>query len=296
MRPPYSYYGGKSNMLPHLLPLIPKHTQYLEVFLGGGSLFWAKAPSKNEVLNDMNGHVTNFYMQLKTNFYELQKLIHGTLHSEILHKQTSDILDLEDAADPLQRAWALWVQTNLSFSFIIQGGYAFGTTGMALGTKNRRDMFTEKYMKRMEKVEIFNRDAIKILELKNHEESFAFVDPPYYNSNCAHYAGYQESDFINLLNCLQNFKGKFLLTCYPSDILNKYREEMSVNVLGEEKGWRWKDTKQIVSVTGKREETKYKVECMTWNYPPPNNQESLFEGLFTEGEEVVNEELEQEEF
>lgn len=286
MRPPYSYYGGKTNMLPHILPLIPRHVQYVEPFFGGGALLFAKQPSKNEVINDLNGNVTNFYMQLKTNFYELQKMIHGTLHSEIHHTEAQKIIFEEpEKHDDLKRAWAWWVCCNMSFSFVANGGFAFGTTGMALGTRNRRDRFTEVYAKRMECVELFNRDAIEIIELKDHEDSWFFVDPPYVSSNSGHYKGYTSSDFLNLLNCLQNIKGKFLLTCYPEKELLDYREMLSVEKMGEEKGWRWQDTKQVVSVNGKREETKYKTECMTWNYPTPSAQENLFSDLQEEAEE-----------
>lgn len=42
---PISYYGGKQSMLPHILPLIPKHEIYVEPFFGGGAVFWAKEPT-----------------------------------------------------------------------------------------------------------------------------------------------------------------------------------------------------------------------------------------------------------
>lgn len=278
MRPPYSYYGGKTNMLPHILPLIPKHVQYCEIFFGGGALLFAKPQSKNEVINDLNGHVTNFYMQLKTNFYELQKLIHGTLHSEILHTEAQKIIFEEpEKHDDLKRAWAWWVCNNLSFSFVANGGFAFGTTGMALGTKNRRDRFTEQYVRRLETVEVFNRDALELIALKDHPDTFMFIDPPYVSSDCGSYKGYTEADFVNLLNALQNIKGKFLLTSYPEKSLLQFREECSVEKIGEEKGWRWRDTKQIISVNGKRDEPKFKTECMTWNYQEPSSQQNLFE-------------------
>ena len=63
---------------------------------------------------------------------------------------------------------------------------------------------------------------------------------------------------------------------------------LSVEATGDEKGWRWHDTKQIISVNGKREDTKFKTECMTWNYPTPSNQETLFN--FSEESETVGEE------
>ena len=75
-------------------------------------------------------------------------------------------------------------------------------------------------------------------------------------------------DFTKLLEVLKNIKGKFLLSSYPEEILLKYRAEC---------GWNSKDIKQIVLVSGKREETKYKTECLTFNYPVPNAQGGLFD-------------------
>jgi DNA adenine methylase len=56
-----SYWGGKQLLLPRILPIIPPHKKYVECFLGGGAVFWAKPPSEIEVINDLDGFVANFY-------------------------------------------------------------------------------------------------------------------------------------------------------------------------------------------------------------------------------------------
>lgn len=65
MRTPVSYYGGKQSMLNEILPRIPKHRIYTEVFFGVGAVFWAKEKVEVEVVNDLNREVINFYQQLK---------------------------------------------------------------------------------------------------------------------------------------------------------------------------------------------------------------------------------------
>lgn len=42
MKTPITYYGGKQNMLKHILPLVPKHSLYTEAFAGGAALFLQK--------------------------------------------------------------------------------------------------------------------------------------------------------------------------------------------------------------------------------------------------------------
>lgn len=267
MKTPISYYGGKQNLLSEILPLFPPHIQYVEPFLGGGAVFFSKPKSKNEVINDLDGRITNFYRIAQTKFPELQAMIQGTPHSEIEHKLTQQILK-EGTSSEVERAWALWVQCNMSFGHMIYGGFAFGETGCGKNTANKRDAFTEKYLHRLREVEIFQRDAIDIIELKDSENTFFYCDPPYCSSDCGHYDGYTKDDFVKLLDTLKNIKGKFLMSSYPEDELMTYRESQQ---------WCSKDIKQVLLVTGKREETKYKTECLTWNYKLSDNQLSLFE-------------------
>lgn len=50
----------------------------------------------------------------------------------------------------------------------------------------------------------------------------------------------------------------------------------------EKYGWGSKDIKQIVGVSGKREGVKYKTECITFNFIPPNHQPDLFDQIDTQ--------------
>ncbi len=266
MKTPIAYYGGKQNLVSELLPLFPEHIQYVEPFTGGGAVFFSKRKSKNEVINDLDGRLTNFYTVCKTKFFELQSLIQGTVHSEVTLKQTQEILKAGIDTD-VRLAWALWVQCNMSFGHIIYGGYAFSEGGQAGSTANKRDAFTEKYMERLRAVEIFQRDAVALIKLKDSENTFFYCDPPYVSSNCGHYEGYTQENFKELLETLKSIKGKFLMSSYPEESLMDYRNTES---------WNFKDIKQVLQVTGKREETKYKTECLTWNYELTQKQTSLF--------------------
>lgn len=265
MKTPIGYYGGKQNLVKEILPLFPDHVQYVEPFTGGGAVFFAKHKSKNEVINDLNEWVVNFYWQLKNNFIELQKLIHGTLHSEVLHSKAAEILKTNSGTE-LERAWAFWVRTNMSFGHVLFGGFAFSEEGKAGGTANKRDGFIDKYCLRLRDTEIFQRDAVELIELKDSENTFFYCDPPYISSDCTHYDQYTMDHFKNLLDVLSNIKGKFLMSSYPEDLLIQYRKD---------KKWNYKDIIQVLQIIGKRKETKYKTECLTWNYELKNKQKTL---------------------
>ena len=254
-------------MIDELIPLIPPHEQYLEIFAGSASLLFHKTPSKNEVINDINGDITNFFYQLKTNYDELKKMIDGSLHSEILFKKAKKMLKEKTGTD-LDRAWAWWVLANMSFSHTCST-FAFGTTGCGHNTANKRDDFLRHFSDRLREVEIFNRDAIKLLKLKDNDRTWVMADCPYVSSAQGIYAGYTIEDFENLLMALSEMKGKFLLTSYPEPILFEYAKTNN---------WIVKQSQKTVLVSGKRDGTKIKIETMTMNYNPPQLILNLFDG------------------
>lgn len=266
---PISYYGGKSNMVKDILPLIPKHQQYVEPFFGGGAVFFAKRPSPHEVINDTLDCAITFYRVLKTRFPELQSMIQATLHSESEYKRAKELLNSED---DLLKAWAFWVQTQMSFSKQLSGGFAFGirdnlktkSSTISSALNNQRNNFTDKYSKRLERTEIFCRDALDIIKLKDTPDTFFYIDPPYVSSDCGHYKGYTTEHFKELLDLLATIKGKFLLSSYPEPILLEYRDTHN---------WNFQDKIDRVSVSGKGTQGKTKTECLTFNYQAPHGQQ-----------------------
>ena len=258
MKTPISYYGGKQNMVRHILPLFPQHKQYVEPFFGGGAVFFAKTPSDHEVINDLDNRVINFYRVLQGNFEGLQDLIKSTLHSEAVHKYAKDILE-DEAISEVERAWAFWVRCNMSFGYVVGAGFAFANSKNRIGLKNKRDKFESHYKKRVEGIEIFCRDAIDLIKLKDTPDTFFYCDPPYVSSDCGHYKGYTKDNFMELLELLSNIKGKFLLSSYPDPELEKYSQ------------WHTKKIIQNLSVT-QNTYSDTKTEVLTYNYLEMQNK------------------------
>lgn len=267
LKTPISYYGGKQNLVSELLPLIPKHVQYVEPFCGGAALFWAKNPSQHEVINDYDLRIFNFWEVLQNDFELLQKKIQLTLHSEAIYYKAKDILKNE-IKDKVEFAWAFWVQTNMSFGKKIFGGFAFDTHGESTGlVVNKIKRFDFNIHKRLSGVEIFNRDAIELIKAKDHKDTFFYFDPPYAESECGHYEKLKEV-YYRLLELLPTLKGQWLMSSYPSGQLSEIR---ALN------GFNFKDIQQSLSVSGKDNAGKIKTECLTWNYELQGKMYALFE-------------------
>lgn len=126
MKTPIIYYGGKTNMLRHILPLIPgDHCIYAEPFFGGGAVFFAKQKSNVEVINDNLDMVINFYKVVKTDFVRLQQMISNTLHAEREYRLSKEIIKNPSEYTALRCAWAFWCQTILTFSHTVGGDLRF---------------------------------------------------------------------------------------------------------------------------------------------------------------------------
>jgi DNA adenine methylase len=232
LRPPVSYWGGKQQLLQKILPLIPEHKKYVEPFLGGGAVFWTKPPSEIEVINDMDGFVSNFYDVSKCRFDELQALINASKFSRLNHDHAGVIRNYPDLFGKLKRAWAFYYLTNTSMFSILDNPMNTPSSSNKPITSfnNKVDRFVSEVGSRLRDTFIEYRDALYVISIHDSPDAFHFIDPPYFNSNMGHYGGYTKEDFIALLNVVSKIEGKFLLTCYPSDTIDEFASRFGWNV------------------------------------------------------------------
>lgn len=259
LKTPITYYGGKQRLVSTILPLIPPHTTYVEPFVGGGAIFWAKPVSKSEIINDYNRELINFYEVCKNEFIELEKMIRISLHSRSLHADAIVMYENPHLFTRIQRAWAVWVLSSQSFGSKLDGswGYDINSSRMTKKLQGKRENFTEQFAIRLQNVQIENTDALRVIRSRDHKEAFHYCDPPYYNSECGHYDGYSKEDFEMLLKTLENCEGLFLLSSYPSDILKDYTKKNR---------WYSQKLEQSVSITKTTRGQKKKIEVLTANY------------------------------
>lgn len=244
-------------MLRHILPLIPKHTVYTEAFVGGAALYFAKEPVDVEVINDINGALVNFYRVLKSDFSALKKRIDATLHSREEHEFSIIIYEFPRYFEPIDRAWSLWVLSKQSFASMLDGSWGYDKQNNTLSRKIQfaKNDFTEILSRRLEQTQIENTDALRIIESRDSPDAFHFVDPPYFNSDCGHYAGYNFMDFQNLLELLAGVQGKFMLTMFPHEYLT---EVISANK------WVVKEVERTISAS--KTNRRKQVELIVMNY------------------------------
>ena len=244
-QPPAPYYGGKGRLASRIVKLIPDHDLYNEPFIGGGYVFWAKPSSSIEVINDVNGLVINFYKVLKDKFKALQKLIDNTLYSFQEHQHACLMYKNPELFTYVQLAWAYWVCCCQGFASKICSGWGY-----------EKLLDSEYYTKRLESVYIECRDALKVIQNRDVERAFHYIDPPYPGTSQGHYGkfGFDKRRFVELLELLLDIKGKFILSSYPYPELTQF-----VN----QNGWHQVSFKQTISVN---KSGKQKTEVLTANF------------------------------
>lgn len=261
---PISYYGGKQNMLHHILPLIPEHKVYVEPFFGGGAVFFAKEPSEAEIINDNNALVVNFYEVCQTNFQALKEKVEATLFSRASYSVALSMYRMPHLFDKLQLAWAFYVATNMGFASRISS-WGFDKYGKRAKTfLNKKMSFDTKVIERLKTTQVEHNDANRILELYDSPEAFFYIDPPYINTQQGHYGGFSREDYLKLLKSLTKLKGKFVLSSYPTDELDLYIKEFGWDSLSFDKS-----LSAIKGIEGKKR--RRKVEMLTANYPIEKN-------------------------
>ena len=257
---PITYYGGKLNLVKEILLLIPEHRVYIEPFFGGGAIFFAKPISEASVINDTNNMVVNFFEVARTDFDNLKAKIEATLFSRATYTVALAIYRMPHLFNKLQQAWAFYVGTNMGFSCQI-GSWGYDKYSKKVKAfRNKKLLFNKNVIGKLEGVQIENLDALKVIANRDKEDVFYYIDPPYIDTNQGHYGGYSKEDYINLLKALTKLKGKFLLSSYPSDLLDLYTKEF---------GWYTKTFDKPLSARKAQVDKPRgrKTEVLTANYP-----------------------------
>ena len=259
---PITYYGGKQQLVSTILDMMPSHRIYCEPYFGGGAVFFSKGRSYLEAINDINDNLITFYQQIQSNFDALNERIQGTMHSESEWKKARRIWLGEKSSD-LDRAWAVWMLTNFSFSGSPDGGWKWcnGTGGSHSGIvmRHKREQFTKALYERLKDVQISCRDAILCIEQRDTSETFFYLDPPYPGCVQKHYHGFTENNLEELLAKLEHVKGKFILSQFMTATLEKF---ICSN------GWKYKSINMNMNVANFNGGGRRKCEVLVYNFEP----------------------------
>lgn len=241
MRSPlHSYIGGKSRLARKIIAKMPPHDIYVEPFCGSAAVFFRKPKAGNEVLNDLNGDVINFFAQLRDNLAAFQRRARYRMHSRMLFNKyrAEPFAGLSD----LERAYRYWylIRTNYGGRMVSsrkskgdlarrgwlakkrplpgEAGYYNPSFGYTRKLPYMRKLpfnpkEAEAWWERLQDVTLECDAWHAIIPRYDSEAAFFYLDPPYYD--CEGYYGMQLFDcgqYALMAEMLRGIKGKFLLS------------------------------------------------------------------------------------
>lgn len=180
-KPIFPWIGGKRRLAKTILPQFPEHNCYVEPFSGGAALFFMKAPSKVEVLNDLSGDIVNLYRVVQHHLDEFVRQFRWSLVSReafIHHRETR-----VDGLTDIQRAVRFFYLQKMCFGGKAVG-HTFGVSCTSPPKLNRlriEDDLTEAHL-RLSRVTVENLPWQACFQRYERDGTLFFMDPPYWGT------------------------------------------------------------------------------------------------------------------
>lgn len=231
-------------MTKRILSLIPEHEVYVEVFCGSAKVLLAKPRSPFEVMNDMNGDLTNFFRVCKHRAAELAE----RLEQEIVSAERFRELRKSGPDHPrceIERALCFYYLAAYSFGGL--GEHYAGNSAANRKPKRTLEALREVLRSaadRLTRVQIEQRDCLEILGRYDSPDTFFYLDPPYIGfQDNGRYEELAPEKRSALYERLASIKGKFLLS---------FCDHPEVRAAAEAHGWCVQSVHVPYSIAGPR--------------------------------------------
>ncbi len=209
--------GGKQRLVKHLLPLIPEHHAYCEVFGGSAALLLNKPRSPIEVYNDIDGDLVNLFMVVRDRPDEFAKRLDWVPYSRELYESWRKPFlagNFDDPKDPVERAVRFYYIIRTAFFSHPAKGWRFERTSPRV--KHTQEVWAglrrlEEITQRLKSVYVDRVDFRRCIKNWDSTDTFFYADPPYLGATPYLYT-FTDQDHEDLAKLLAKTQGKWLLT------------------------------------------------------------------------------------
>jgi len=228
------YHGGKSGANPAgkwVASMLPweYETTYVEPFAGMLGVLTQRRPTVNEVVNDINGDIANWWIQVRDNHEELTRLVALTPRSRQIFKQAwKDLKENRNELSPVRRALAtniIIMQSIMHGADCKQWAPTYTPHRLSAWVKGEIGLLAN----RLRHVYIESRDALEVLERVGAEkDAVVYCDPPYRTTDLRPYGkGTDGTDWELMEKILKRQKGRVAISGYGEewDCLGWHRHE-----------------------------------------------------------------------
>ena len=219
-------------LVPHImrqLEYIP-HKTWVDVFCGSGTVTFAKPPSEVEIMNDINGDITNFFSVLRDPLSA--ERIHGFLeHTPLGRDEWKSCAEFQSVTEPVERA-RQWY-TRVMQGFTHQEGDK-GWIGVSKGRNQSVSHFGHVhslpyFTKRMQHMTIENKSFEEVIPLYDHPDTLFYCDPPYMQETRGSFGDYRHEmtyqQHEQLMQLVTTCQSQVIVSGYPSDLYSQYLKD-----------------------------------------------------------------------
>lgn len=209
-QPIIPWVGGKRRLAGEILPWFVPHTCYVEPFAGAAALLFNKAPSKVEVLNDVNAELVNLYRVVRHHLEEFVRQFKWALTSRKLF-EWAQATPAETLTD-IQRAARFFYLQKLAFGAKVEG-QTFGvatTSSQALNLLRIEEDLSAAHL-RLSRVVIEHMDWEACIERYDRPHTLFYCDPPYWGTE-GYGVGFELAQYERMAQQLRAIKGKAIVS------------------------------------------------------------------------------------
>lgn len=229
IKSPIKWVGGKSKLVNKLLPLIPKHKCYVEVFGGAGWMLFGKEPSSVEILNDFDSNLMNFWSVVQNAKDQLLESLQYTLVSREMFDSYKKTYKENSYEDAIERAKIFYYLVNAGFASDMKNP-VFGTKAQSrngLRPEEIKQSINNAYQ-RLQKVTIENKSFEDMFRIYDKEDTFFFLDSPYRNTKQYAVGKFTDEQYQQLAECCKNAKGKWLYTINNDEYIRELFKDFNI--------------------------------------------------------------------
>jgi DNA adenine methylase len=216
---PFKWAGGKSRFRQHIVPLIAKHSCYVEPFCGAAWVLFGKRPSDVEVLNDIDQELVTFFRVVKDKPEELLKSFEWELVARAEFERLAQ-LDPHELTD-VQRAHRFYYLIMAGWGG--ESGYPRFQTSISDGGHGNRLIGALKHLEkrilpihqRLRTAIIENLSWEACIDRYDSAKTFFYVDPPYPGNGVNYKHNMRDwKDHQLLADRLTRSESKWILSSY----------------------------------------------------------------------------------
>jgi DNA adenine methylase len=222
--------GNKARIAEKIIPYFPKHSFYLEPFMGAGGMFFAKPKARYNILNDLDDDVYNLFMVILNRKEELVDLFKKMPYSSSLLKYWKQNKETEE------------VRKAIRFLFLSNFTLYGKPNTVRYGTENSKSIFLsriDKIFDFIQDVQFYNGDFRKFLKIfdkdtVNSNNSFIYCDPPYLGTDNNYSNSFTEQDSVDLFDCLEKTGVKWAMSEFNNDFIIEQAKSrnLKINYIG----------------------------------------------------------------